>query len=87
MCRRKIMSKGLTKVDVEIVRESDRAYYVTDAGFEEAVWIPKSQIFESSQELRRGITTAITIPIWLAKDKGLVGQKQKQYSGERIKKP
>ena len=66
------MSKGLTKVDVEIVRESDKAYYVTDGGFEDAVWIPKSQIFESSEELRRGVTTAITIPEWLAKDKGLV---------------
>jgi hypothetical protein len=51
--------------------ETEKAIFVSDDGEKDnAVWLPKSQI---EYELRgRTGSTIVTMPEWLAKDKGLI---------------
>lgn len=61
----------LIDVSAQLHRETDKAVLVSDDGEREnALWLPKSQI-EFTPPDRKGVTT-ITLPEWLAKDKGLI---------------
>lgn len=64
------MSKN-TWVDVEIVHVTDKAILVR-SGFEDQVWIPKSAIIDSSDDVVIGGEVEIEISEWLATEKGLV---------------
>jgi hypothetical protein len=62
------------KIDIEvtIIRDvdSDAAILVSEDGDEDnAVWLPRSQIEYTTD--RHGLTT-VTLPEWLAEDKGLI---------------
>ncbi len=60
-------------VAVEIRRQSALAWLVSDG--DEEVWIPKSQIIEPESicyEIGSGHAVTITIPGWLAREKGLI---------------
>lgn len=60
-------------VDVAVVRhaETDRAILVSETAHrEDAVWLPKSQI-EIENDGHKNFVT-VTLPEWLAKDKGLI---------------
>lgn len=63
------MSRSNEEVDVcvEILRESDRAILVSDGDVEE--WLPKSQL---EYEGEVGQTVVVTMPEWLAQEKGLI---------------
>jgi len=54
----------LVEISAIIERETAKAYLV-DVGFEENIWLPKSQI-----EIDTARNT-ILVPKWLAKEKGL----------------
>lgn len=66
------------KIHVTVVQRTDLALLVND-GCKDA-WVPHSQIEEVIEEptgpLRLVDITAIVIPDWLAKDKGLQPQQQ-----------
>ena len=66
------MSKSdLIDVSAQLHRETDKAVLISDDGERDnAIWLPKSQI-EFTLPDRKGVTT-ITLPEWLAKDKGLI---------------
>lgn len=59
--------------------ETDRAYKVSDCEIDsksnkvigECVWIPKSQIY-CDERIRLSDFATITMPEWLAKDKGFI---------------
>lgn len=55
---------------VEILSETDLALLV-DHGNDEPVWLPKSQISRREDDGAKNLT-AITIPEWLALDKGIL---------------
>lgn len=63
--------KNPTEVCVEIMDESPRAFRVTDTDYRHGQWIPKSQI-ELEQDAGPGDTVVITMPEWLAVEKGFV---------------
>lgn len=56
-------------VFVEILKETDKAILATNGG--PKVWLPKSQI-EGDAGYEPGEACEITMPVWLAEDKGLV---------------
>ena len=64
------MSKT-TWVDVEVIHVTDRAVLVS-SGEEDPVWIPKSAIVDSSDDVVVGGEVEIEISEWLATEKGLV---------------
>ena len=65
------MKSDLIDLSVQVHRRTERAVLVSDDGDErEAVWLPLSQI-EIDGPDRKGIAT-ITMPEWLAKDKGMI---------------
>lgn len=58
-------------VDVEVFKhaETGKAILVSDTGDKkDAVWLPKSQV-EIEDD---GKTVTVTLPEWLAQDKGLI---------------
>lgn len=60
-------------VDIAVCRmaETDKAILVSETGEkDDAVWLPKSQIEIENDGHKNFIT--VTLPEWLAKDKGLV---------------
>lgn len=64
----------LTDIAVVLHRETDRAVLVSD-GIGDAVWLPKSQvgIDRTNERFERGRhVVTITLPEWLAKEKGLI---------------
>jgi len=63
------MSKDI-EICVEIKRETDAAFLVTDDGNSQS-WLPKSQI-QTDQNCEPGDTVIFTMPEWLAIDKGFV---------------
>ena len=60
----------MIEIEVEILRETEKAYLVTDDGVNE-VWVPKSQVMIVAGS-RPGNLTIMDIPTWLAEDKNLV---------------
>lgn len=61
-------SNDLIDLPVEMRRETEKAYLFFD-GVDE-IWIPKSQI--KAMEMRDGEPIEISIPEWLAAEKGLI---------------
>jgi len=59
------MKKELADIDGTVIFETEKAYKF-DAGLDEAVWLPKSQC-EWDKD-----SSIMTMPVWLAEDKGLV---------------
>mgnify|MGYP006935485999 CR=1 FL=1 len=60
----------LTDITVRLVQQTERAILVTDSDdLEAAVWLPKSQV-----ELveKPGDIVEVTLPEWLAIERGLV---------------
>jgi RNase P/RNase MRP subunit p29 len=64
------MKSDLIDIEVRVLNETDRAYRV-DFGGKETVWVPKSQC---EFEYREGIEIngVLTLPEWLALEKGLI---------------
>ena len=60
-------NSDLVDIIVEVKHETDKAILVDDGA--KKVWLPKSQIeFESNGDG----TSTVTLPEWLARDKGLI---------------
>ena len=60
----------LTDITVQLHHETDKAVLVSDDGNKmHAVWLPKSQI--EIEDKGKGVLE-ITLPIWIAKEKGLI---------------
>lgn len=64
------MTVNLIDIDVEIVARTERAVLAHTGNKEEAAWLPLAQIEVASSGFE-GIHT-VTIPEWLAIDKGLI---------------
>jgi hypothetical protein len=63
--------KSLVDVEVDEVEiETEKAIMVSD-GYKN-VWIPRSQIADTSEVQGKGDRGNLRIPEWLAKDKGLI---------------
>lgn len=61
----------IVEVTVALHRYTDKAYFVSDDGNQKkAVWIPVSQI-EAERDLGDGMYE-LSLPEWLAYDKGLI---------------
>jgi hypothetical protein len=70
------MKSDLIDVTVQMHAETEKAVLVSDDGDKsKAIWIPKSQCeveFDPSMKERgKGIAT-LTLPTWLAKERGLI---------------
>lgn len=52
--------------------QSEKAFYVVDVETGEVFWVPRSQIRDPEEPFKDSEEEEITIPIWLAKEKGLV---------------
>lgn len=64
--------RDLVEIFVIVEHETANAILV-DAGTDESCWIPKSQISAEEIVTKRGQKSGqITIPEWLAKEKGLI---------------
>ena len=66
---------NLTEASVQFVRQTEMAILILDGNKE--IWIPKSQINKGDEEpdydsLTNGDLLEITIPEWLALDKGII---------------
>lgn len=61
---------NLVDLDMQILHETEKAVLATLDVPDNGVWLPKSQI-EIQDTVIEGIVS-ITLPEWLAKDKGLV---------------
>lgn len=53
----------------ELLRETEKAILVSDDGGKTQHWLPKSQI---EFEMKGTRTVEVTMPVWLAKEKGIV---------------
>jgi len=63
------MRSDLVDVSVKILHETAAAVKVTDTGDpKDAVWLPRSEI---EIALERDGTVTVTLPEWLAQEKGL----------------
>lgn len=64
------MTTRLTDITVQLHQTTERAILVSDDGdVEKAVWLPKSQI---EYETKSGDIIEVTLPEWLATERGLV---------------
>lgn len=61
--------RELFEATLQFIRETDKAILATEGKFDEAVWLPKSQI---EYEVRGGLVE-VTMPIWLAQEKKFAG--------------
>ena len=64
------MKSDLIDLDVQVLRETEKAVLVTLDVPENGVWLPKAQI-ELNETVVRGIMT-LTLPEWLAIERGLI---------------
>ncbi len=64
------MRSNVIDLDVQVLHETDKAAMVTLDVPDNGVWLPKSQI-ELTETGIAGIMT-VTLPEWLALDKGLI---------------
>lgn len=63
------MPKELYDASFELYGETEKAIRVSDDGGETFHWLPKSQI---EYEMKQGQVVEVTMPAWLAKEKGIV---------------
>lgn len=61
----------LIDITVQKLHETGKAVLVTDSAAENAVWLPKSQIEIEENSFSKGLYI-VTLPEWLAKNKGLI---------------
>lgn len=54
---------------LQFLRETEKAIHVTEGKFDDAVWLPKSQI---EYEIK-GQLVEVTMPLWLAQEKKFAG--------------
>lgn len=64
------MKSDIIEIDVQVLHETEKAVLVTDSVPEKGVWLPRSKI-EIEPTGIGGIHT-VTLPEWLALDKGLI---------------
>lgn len=64
------MTTESTWIDVTIEAETDKAVLLNN-GHRKA-WIPRSQILDYEDDLRRATATKVELPLWLAEKAGLV---------------
>jgi hypothetical protein len=57
----------LTDIVAKLRHETERAFLIFDGAH--AVWLPKSQC---EIELGKNMTCIVTLPEWLAREKGLI---------------
>ncbi|MDP2322519.1 MAG: hypothetical protein Q8N51_00625 [Gammaproteobacteria bacterium] len=57
-------------IDVVVTAETDAAVLLNNGHRE--TWIPRSQILDSEDELRKAVATKVELPLWLAEKSGLV---------------
>jgi len=60
------------QVCVEVLRETEKAFFVFDTDPQDAVWVPKSQIVFEDDNVGPGDTSVMTMPEWLAREKGFI---------------
>ncbi len=58
----------LVEITVEVIRETDRAYLVSDGEIE--AWVPISQVYDETA-LSSG-ARLLEIPAWIAEQQGLI---------------
>jgi predicted RNA-binding protein (virulence factor B family) len=58
------------EICIEIKRKTPKAYLVSDGGDDEQ-WLPRSQM-ENDEDYDIGDTFTVSIPEWLAKEKGFI---------------
>lgn len=63
------MSTKLYDASFALLAETDKAIKVSDDGGKTEHWLPKSQI---EYDERPGGIVEVTMPYWLAKEKGIV---------------
>ena len=64
---------NLIDVTVELHASTEKAVLVSDDGDKnKAVWLPRSQIEIAKLPNRKGPIYEVTLPEWLAQDKGLI---------------
>lgn len=63
---------NLVDISVLFVHQTDRAILVRETEADEGTWLAKSQCEMSPSEPHRGEPVEITLPEWLAKEKGLI---------------
>lgn len=64
------MKSDLIDIDMQIFAETAKAVLMSDTGRKEnAVWLPKSQIEYDQASIGM---VQVTMPEWLAKEKGLI---------------
>lgn len=61
--------RELFDVTLQWLSETDKAIRVTEGRYDEAFWLPKSQI----EYERHGNLVEVTLPLWLAQEKNLWG--------------
>jgi hypothetical protein len=64
------MSNNTEWIDVTVIAATDKAVLLNN-GKDEA-WIPRSQIVDEEEELRKGVATRVEVPVWLLEKAGLV---------------
>lgn len=64
------MKSDLIDITVQLLRETEAAILVADADPEDATWLPKSQV--EIEPADNGSLHVVTLPEWLALDKGLI---------------
>lgn len=69
------MPKHHDLIDLEMVLLSatEKAIFVSDTGeSNRGVWLPKSQVEYGFEDPKRPDLVSVTVPEWLARDKGLI---------------
>ena len=64
-------TKKEIEICLEIFKETERAFLVSDDDGDNQQWIPKSQV-RSDQDCGVGDTVVFVLPEWLAIEKGFV---------------
>jgi hypothetical protein len=65
-----VSKSGLVDIEVEIRAETEKAVQVFDG--QDTVWLPKSQVEIERPRPGHTAPTIVTLPEWLAQDKGLI---------------
>jgi hypothetical protein len=64
------MRSDLIDLTVQLLHETDKAVRVTDSTPDKGVWLPKTQI--EIEPADKGGLHVVTLPEWLAEEKGLI---------------
>ncbi len=63
------MASELTDITAKLVHQTGKAILINDG--DEDIWLPLSMIEFVTTDASKGIVE-VTLPLWLAKDKGLI---------------